>query len=485
MVADGTRKRVAVVGGGISGITIASLLSGSVPVNGVADRGGSSRSVSSPIPRAHDVVLFEREGRIGGHTNTIVIPDGPDAGTSVDTGFIVCNPVNYPHFYRFLDLLEVPRRDAEMTFGFFDEASGLQYRGPDLIDLLRSPGNFLRPSFCRMIMEQRRFNRLALEDLRPGRLRNETLGDYVRALNLSDVFIAHYLIPLAASIWSSPDAHILEFPAVTFLTFFRNHGMLELHTRPQWQTVIGGSHTYLRAFERIFRGTIRTDAPVCKIVRDAAQGGVVLTLGIGTDMSEARAGLNTERFDAVILACHADEALALLADPSPAEQAALGSWRYHRNRTILHTDTSLMPPRRHLWASWNYSLRGKSAGDSARQITTPIPCSQQEQLPTAPVSITYSMNRLQGLRTAREYLVTLNPAERPREETIIYETVYTHPEYTTRSVASQHEIAALQGERNTFYCGAHLRYGFHEDGVVSALAVANTWGIAGFGSQGG
>jgi predicted NAD/FAD-binding protein len=215
MVADGTRKRVAVVGGGISGITIASLLSGSLPVAGKADIVGSPH-----LAPTHDVVLFERERRIGGHTNTIVIPDGPDAGTSVDTGFIVCNPVNYTHFYRFLDLLEVPRRDAEMTFGFYDETSGLHYRGPDLIDLLRSPGNFLRPAFCRMVMEQRRFNRRALEDLRSGSLQDETLGDYVRALNLSDVFITHYLIPLAASIWSSPDAHILEFPAVTFLTFF-------------------------------------------------------------------------------------------------------------------------------------------------------------------------------------------------------------------------------------------------------------------------
>jgi predicted NAD/FAD-binding protein len=480
MVADGTRKRVAVVGGGISGITIASLLSGSLPVAGKADIVGSPH-----LAPTHDVVLFERERRIGGHTNTIVIPDGPDAGTSVDTGFIVCNPVNYTHFYRFLDLLEVPRRDAEMTFGFYDETSGLHYRGPDLIDLLRSPGNFLRPAFCRMVMEQRRFNRRALEDLRSGSLQDETLGDYVRALNLSDVFITHYLIPLAASIWSSPDAHILEFPAVTFLTFFRNHGMLELHTRPQWQTVIGGSHTYLRAFENIFRGTIRTDAPVSRITRDGTEGGVVLTLGGGINTAEGAADGTNERFDAVILACHADEALALLADPSPAEQAALGSWRYHHNRTILHTDTSLMPPRRHLWASWNYTLRGKSAEDSAPQITTPLTRLQQEQLPTAPVSITYSMNRLQGLRTAREYLVTLNPAVRPREETIIYETVYTHPEYTTRSVASQDEIAELQGERNTFYCGAHLRYGFHEDGVVSALAVADKWGITGFGRQGG
>jgi predicted NAD/FAD-binding protein len=437
MVTDGTRKRVAVVGAGISGITAAFLLS-----------------------EQHDVVLFERKSAIGGHTNTIVVADGPDAGTPVDTGFIVCNPVNYTHFYQFLDLLGVPRRNSEMTFGCYIEATGLHYRGPDLKDILRAPRNFLSPSFCKMLLEQRRFNRCALSDLSRGTLGEQTLGDYVRSLGLSHFFVTHYLVPLAASIWSSPDANILAFPAVTFLTFFRNHGMLELHKRPQWQTVVGGSHAYLRAFERCFRGTIRTDALIERIERRDAADSVQRAGGAVTLFIRGE----PEEFDSVVLACHADEALTLLAEPSQIEQEALGSWRYHRNRTILHTDTSLMPPRRHLWASWNYILRGPAQ-------------SNQEAFPEAPVSITYSMNRLQGLRTRHEYLVTLNPSQEPRPDTVVYETLYTHPEYTSRSVASQNTIQSIQGQRNTYFCGAHLGYGFHEDGVVSALAVARHWGI--------
>lgn len=440
MVTDGTRQRIAVVGAGISGITAAFLLS-----------------------ERHDVVLFERSKTIGGHTNTIVVPDGPDAGTPVDTGFIVCNPVNYTYFYQFLDLLGVPRRDAEMTFGCYIEATGLHYRGPDLRDILRAPGNFLSPSFCRMIIEQRRFNRRALSDLVSGSLGNQTLGDYVRTLGLSHYFITHYLVPLAASIWSSPDANILAFPAVTFLTFFRNHGMLELHKRPQWQTVVGGSHAYLRAFERVFKGIIRTDAPIDRIERIRSE---ISTSPDRPPITLFSNGI-AESFDAVVLACHADDALALLAEPSPTEREALGSWRYHRNRTILHTDTSLMPPRRHLWASWNYILRGPT-----------IP--SEGALPEAPVSITYSMNRLQGLRTRDEYLVTLNPSLDPKPDRVVYETIYTHPEYTSRSVASQQTIQSIQGQHNTYFCGAHLGYGFHEDGVVSALAVARHWGIERF-----
>ena len=438
MVTDGTRKRIAVVGAGISGITAAFLLS-----------------------EQHEVVLFERKSAIGGHTNTIIVPDGPDAGTPVDTGFIVCNPVNYTYFYQFLDLLGVPRRDAEMTFGCYIESTGLHYRGPDLKDILRAPRNFLSPSFCKMILEQRRFNRRALADLSNGTLGEQTLGDYVNSLGLSHFFVTHYLVPLAASIWSSPDANILAFPAITFLTFFRNHGMLELHKRPQWQTVIGGSHAYLRAFERSFRGTIRTDAAIERIERKDAADSVQRTDGAVTLFISGKAQV----FDSVILACHADEALKLLAKPSPVEQEALGSWRYHRNRTILHTDTSVMPPRRHLWASWNYILRDRSSQ------------SLREDIPHAPVSITYSMNKLQGLRTREEYLVTLNPSQEPRPETVVYETLYTHPEYTSQSVASQNTIQSIQGQQNTYFCGAHLGYGFHEDGVVSALNVAKHWGI--------
>jgi predicted NAD/FAD-binding protein len=422
MESNETRKRVAVVGAGISGITAAYLLG-----------------------EDHDVTLFEKEGRIGGHTHTVIIPRGPDEGLAVDTGFIVCNPVNYPKFYRLLDVWGVPRRDAEMSFSCYAEDADLHYRGPDVRDVLLAPRNLLKPRFLRLLLEQRRFNQISLNLLANGQIADQSLGDFVKSLGLSSYFVDHYLVPLAASIWSSPDAPILSFPAITFLTFFRNHGMLELHKRPQWQTVVGGSHAYLKRFRQLFRGRIEQARPVTGIRRGVGDSGtVVISCGDGDE----------RLFDAVVVATHADEALRLLKDASPQESAALGSWEYHNNHTWLHVDESLMPPNRRLWASWNYVRRAGNAGGDA-----------------APIAITYSMNRLQGLRSRQDYFVTLNPARPPRSEAVFLETTYTHPQYTAASVRSQQYIRELQGDRNTYFCGAYMGYGFHEDGVCSALEV--------------
>ncbi len=417
-------KNILVVGGGISGITAAYVLS-----------------------RRHNVTLLERNGYLGGHTNTRVVEDPINPELSVDTGFIVCNPRNYTNFYKFLDQLGVARQDSDMSFGFSCERTGLQYMGPSVKEFLMAPGNLLNPRFLGMILEQQRFNRRALKELREGRLGEQPLGDYLRSVGASQYFFDNYLAPLIGSIWSAPDSNALEFPALSFFTFFQNHGMLELSKRPQWQTIVGGSHAYLKAFRAAFKGDVRIGAAAQAISRD--EKGVVVALQGG----------EPERYDAVVIATHADEALKLLADPSPEENAALGSWGYSRNRTVLHTDASVLGPRRRLWAAWNYRRRVNSRADS-------------------PVAITYYMNKLQRLKAQRDYFVTLNALEDIDPRSVLYEVDYTHPIYTPQSPLSQKAIREMNGARNTYFCGAYMRYGFHEDGVISALDVARQMGMS-------
>lgn len=414
--------RIAVVGGGVAGVTAAYLLS-----------------------RNHLVTIFEKNSYLGGHTNTIVVPDGPDAGTAVDTGFIVCNPTNYPNFYKLLARWGVELRDSDMSFGFHCEQSGLRYMGPALLEFVQTPANFLRPAFLHMLLAQRRFNRAALSDFESERLRDISLGQYVRELKCPRYFIENYLLPLSAAIWSSPDHDMLEFPAATFVAFFRNHGMLELGKRPRWQTVVGGSHAYLKAFKRQFPGEILLNTPAVQIERRI--GKVMLRLGDG----QAR------EFDRVVIAAHADEALRMLVDPSSDEKRLLSSWSYHRNQITLHTDDRVLAPPQRLWASWNY-FRRRGAD------------------PANPVPITYYMNRLQGLNTIRDYFVTLNGGDGIDPEKIIYTTEFTHPAYRPESVRSQNGLREICGVNSTYYCGSYMRYGFHEDAVSSAAAAASQLG---------
>jgi predicted NAD/FAD-binding protein len=410
--------KILVVGGGVAGITAAYVLS-----------------------RSHTVTLIERNPYIGGHTNTRIVRDPIQPELAVDTGFIVCNAVNYPNFYRFLDQLGIERQDSDMSFGFSCERTGLQYMGPSISEFIKAPGNLLNPRFLSMVFEQRRFNQRALADLRDGTLGEIPLGEYLRRLATSDYFFNNYLAPLIGSIWSAPDSNALEFPALSFLTFFRNHGMLELSKRPQWQTIVGGSQSYVRAFLKGFKGQVRTDAAARGVRR--TESGIEL-LSVGQE---------PESFDRVVIATHADEALKLLKDPSDEELAALGSWSYSSNRTVLHTDARVLGPKRRLWAAWNYHRRAAASLQS-------------------PVAITYYMNKLQRLNAKRDYFVTLNCSDQIDPASVIYETVYTHPIYTPRSPDSQAALKRLNGNRHTFFCGAYMRYGFHEDAVWSALEVA-------------
>ncbi len=419
---------IAVVGGGVAGITAAYLLG-----------------------KRHHVTLIERSDYVGGHTNTITVEDAPGKSIAVDTGFIVCNPKNYPLFYRLLAEWGVALRDSDMSFGYMCEQSKLGYMGPSPRQFLRKPGNLLRPSFLGMIAEQRRFYRRATRDLQIGVIGNQPLGQYLESIQASPYFIRHFLIPLSASVWSSPDADMMDFPAQTFLRFFSNHCLLQLGGLPTWQTVVGGSQTYVRAFTSRFTGKILTSTPVRAIRRptqDAAHQHVGVQLHDGQTLG----------FDRVVLATHADISLRLLADASDTERELLSAWAYHRNATVLHTDTSLMPRDRRVWASWNYYRPADTAPDD-------------------PVPITYYMNRLQGLESDRHYFVTLN-AHRPIDpKAILYEVEYTHPAYKPRSVEAQRRIRERNGQDKTYFCGSYMGYGFHEDAVASAVGVARQMGV--------
>ncbi len=417
METNADRLKIAVVGGGVAGISAAWLL--------------SSR---------HDVTLIEADDRIGGHTNTIMVDEG-SAQVPVDTGFIVCNKRNYPNFYRLLDEWGIDRRDSDMSFGFSCEESGFGYVGPSLREFARYRRNLIKPRFLGLLWSQRRFARAALASLDRRDLGDMSLGSYLESKGMDDFFVHNYLIPLAASVWSSPDRDMLEFPAETFLRFFHNHGMIQVRDIPKWQTVVGGSRAYVDRFIELFTGTVLTSTPVESVRR--TDGGVVVDVRGGSGMS----------FDHVVLATHADLSLGILADPTAGERSALESWRYHHSSVVLHSDASVMPADRRLWASWNYRRPiGAAPGD--------------------PVPITYSMNRLQGLDDRRDYLVSLNLQKPVREETVIYEVDYTHPAYTPASLESQRAIRELDGDRNTHFCGAYMGYGFHEDAVASAFEVA-------------
>lgn len=418
--------RIAIAGGGIAGITAAHILS-----------------------RAHDVTLFEKNDYLGGHTNTRCVESGPDAGTPIDTGFIVCNDRNYPLLTKFFAELDVELRNSEMSFGFFCDDTGFHYLGPGIGEFLRMPSNIFRPRFLSLALEQRRFNTEVLAGLRSGTLPNEPLGAYLARSKASKRFIDSYLIPLIASIWSSPAASALDFPLPTFARFFDNHGMLELSKRPQWKTVIGGSHTYVKKFVEKFDGTIRLQSPIDSVTRSAGSVAVTLKNGVSSN------------FDAIVLASHADESLAMLSDSADAERENLGSWIYAINKATLHADSKILPGQRRHWASWNYRRTGGSSQSESAE----------------PIAITYYMNRLQGLRTSADYFVTLNDSGAVDPRTILYEVNYSHPIYTPASVTSQDKIRTLNGTNRTYYCGAYLGYGFHEDGVRSAVEVCRHFGL--------
>lgn len=414
--------RIAIVGTGISGLAAAWLLA----------------------PR-HDIQVFERDERLGGHTHSVTVPVGGRPGPAVDTGFVVYNEATYPLLVRLFDQLGVATQASDMSWSLRCERCDLEYAGSPC-GIVAQPRNLASPGYLRMVADIVRFNRLGRILVDDRRTRDVPLGRFLRAAGFGHGFREHYLLPMAAAIWSSGTEVVDRFPLHTLLRFFANHGLLGLRGHHPWRTVVGGSSAYIPLLTASFADRIHAGHTVTGLARDS--GAATLAFADGTSQS----------FDAVVVATHADEALALLADPTPQEKELLGAWDYSANATLLHTDTGLLPRTRSAWASWNYLL------DDCRR-------------PTDRVSLSYHMNRLQSLGGDEEYIVTLNPSRPPREDRVLRRMTYTHPAYTPGSVATQDHLDELSGTQRTFYAGAYQRYGFHEDGLWSAVRAVSHLGV--------
>jgi len=407
--------RIAIVGTGISGLVAAHLLAGD-----------------------HELTIFEARDRIGGHTHTVDV-DAADGAVAVDTGFIVYNEMNYPNFTTLLDRLGVATHETAMSFSVRCDRTGLEYNGTSFNRLFAQRRNLLRPRFHRMIREILRFHREAPDVLEDDS--DVTVAEYIDRRRYHEAFAREYLLPMGSALWSCPLDTFERFPIRFVVEFFRNHGMLAVSGRPQWRVVTGGSSRYVERLIAGFRDRIRTSTPV-RSIRRAADA-----VSVATDAG-------TERFDHVILACHSDQALRMLADPTGVESDVLGAIPYQSNDVVLHTDTSLLPRRRRAWASWNYRLP-----ERARDAAT----------------VTYNMSMLQGLGAPSTYCVSLNQGGVADRATLgRYD--YAHPIYTLDRESAQRRHDELIGANRTSYCGAYWGYGFHEDGVNSALAVGAAFG---------
>lgn len=411
--------KVAIVGGGISGLASAWMMHGQA-----------------------EFTLFEAGDYAGGHTHTVdVQQDG--VRYAVDTGFIVFNPHTYPRFIRLLERLGVGWRDTEMSFSISSERTGLEYAGTNLNALFAQRSNLLRASFLWMLQEILRFNRQARGWLAAER-KEVTLAEFLRAGAYSAAFCEHYLIPMAAAIWSASPARIGDFPAATFLRFFRNHGLLSATGHHVWRTVVGGSRTYVERLTAAFPERIRLNAPVESVARHADHVTVRLRSG------------KQERFDRVVFATHSDQALRLLADPSERERELLSAIAYQPNDVVLHTDARMMPRNPRAWAAWNYRIP-----EDSRHAAT----------------VTYDMNRLQGLASREPFLVTLNDTQRIDPARVLGRYRYDHPVFDQAAIAAQQRHGEISGPRHTHYAGAYWGNGFHEDGVNSAWRVVREMGM--------
>jgi predicted NAD/FAD-binding protein len=417
-----TNLKIGVIGGGISGIAAAWLLS-----------------------RRHSVTLIEKEPQLGGHAHTHFLESGPDAGTPIDMGFIVLNDRNYPTLATLFSQWGVCVQDSDMSFGFEDKDSGFYYSSDIPRGLFARRRNLISPTFWRLIWDIFRFNRIATRELEMD-LSHLTLGQFLQKYGFSKAYIDFHIIPLSAAVWSTPSENILDFPAESILRFYYHHGLLKLAGRPQWQTVVGGSVSYIQAFEKHFQGTVKKAIPVRYVKRMTDKIKVILE-----DHTEMD-------FDCVVLATHADISRRLLVNPDPDETRLLSKWTYTQNHVTLHTDIQVMPPRRSAWASWSYVRFG------GKQLN-PV------------MNMSYYMNRLQRLKTTKDYFVTLNGDAWIDPNRRIESVTFDHPRYTFESLSTHKELDSINGKDRIFYCGAYCGFGFHEDGARSGLAVARKFGI--------
>jgi hypothetical protein len=408
------RSRIAVIGAGVSGL-----------------------SAAWALREAHDVALYEKEDRLGGHSNTVTIDyDGDEI--AVDTGFIVFNTLNYPNLTALFEHLNVETFETDMSFGF-SLGGGPEWSSNGARGLFADPRNAFRPGFIRMLLDIVRFNREAIEDLEAGRLTGLSLGGYLEQGGYSDRFRDTYLLPMGAAIWSSTESEMTAYPAEAFVRFFKNHKLVKFSGRPKWRTVLGGSQNY-----------------VSKLAADMTQAGVAFPGAAAkvrreADVVHVTGADGIERsYDEVILACHSDEALALMEDADEQEEQFLSAVPYAPNIAVLHRDQSLLPEREHARAAWCYV---RDAGSEA-------------------ASVSYDMNRLQGIRADKPLFVTLNPDREPDPALTFARFEYGHPQFSAPGMAVQRVFNRIQGVRRTWFAGAWLGYGFHEDGLRSGLRVA-------------
>jgi predicted NAD/FAD-binding protein len=404
---------VAVVGSGISGLSAAWLLS-----------------------KKHRVSLFEADNRLGGHSHTV-----DAAGLAVDTGFIVFNESTYPNLTALFDHIGVGTKRSDMSFAVSLDDGRLEYSGTGLLGLFAQGRNAISPRFWMMLRDLVRFYREAPRNV--AALGMITLDEYLDAAGYGDSFRNDHLYPMAAAIWSTPAANIGAYPAASFIRFCQTHGLLKLAGRPVWRTVAGGSRSYVQILSKAIPEVV-SNYPVNAIVR--AKNGVEIVGGDG----------HRRRFDRVVIAAHADQALGMLGDPSEEERRLLGAFDYIVNDAVLHTDTRLMPQRRRVWSSWNYMTREDADG---RRL-----------------AVTYWMNRLQGIESDRPLFVTLNPHREIEAGAILKQMRYSHPRFDARAMQAQKDLWSLQGRRSTWFCGAYFGAGFHEDGLQAGLAVAEALG---------
>ncbi len=411
----GVSPRIAIVGGGVSGLVAAHLLH-----------------------QTHDVTVFEAHDRVGGHVSTIDVtaPDGrPHA---VDMGFIVYNEQTYPLFTELLRQIGVETQPSDMSFGVRSDRSGIEYGSRNLGALLAQPSNLVRPRFIGMVRDILRFHREAGPAVRNG-AGAMSLGEYVDSAQFSAAFAENYLVPMGSALWSLPRGRVLDMPAAFFVRFFENHGMLSVSGQPEWRVVRGGSARYVEALIAPFQDRIRTSAPVARVER-----------------RHAHVTVDGEPFDHVVFACHSDQALKMLGDPTRAERDILGALPFQANEVVLHTDSSVLPRSRRAWASWNYHVRSDDE---------------------APATVTYNMNTLQALEAPVTYCVTLNATEAIAPESIVHRAQFSHPVYTRAGMLARERHAEISGLDRTHYCGAYWGFGFHEDGVRSAYTVAKRFGV--------
>jgi predicted NAD/FAD-binding protein len=410
--------KIAIIGGGVSGLVTAHLLSD-----------------------GHEITLFEANDYLGGHTHTVDVPRG-EKSWAVDTGFIVFIVRTYPNFIKLLERLGVASQLSDMSFSVMDKRNKLEYRASSLNTLFAQRSNLFNIPFWQMLQEIFRFRKetaplYGLRDM------HQSLGDFLQTHGYSRMFIEQFIVPMGSAIWSADPKQFLQFPINAFVTFFTNHGILSVVDQPKWRVVRGGSREYVAPLCAPFRDRVRLSTPVDCVRR------------LETSVEVTPRGGTPEVFDQVVLACHSDQALAMLADPTPAEKELLGAIPYQKNNTVLHTDSQLLPSRPLARASWNCLLSEK----------------EQEG-----VCLTYWMNKLQSLETPETFCVTLNSPEAVRSEAVIQRFVYHHPVYSTAAFEAQERCGEISGVNRTWYCGAYWGYGFHEDGVKSALAVCKHFG---------